>query len=102
MTNITAVRTYNQPRTRATITVSVDGVQVKKLGGNRAARATKIVVAQRLADMPAPNYYAMRADGAAADAEAAKFLRDYSVVYGDRAPMTPWHFSESITITEGN
>lgn len=48
----TAVRTRNPKGTKTTITVTVDGVVVGKVGGNRADRATSVLVHRHFACAP--------------------------------------------------
>jgi len=47
MPEVTAVRTWNKPHTKATVTVTIGDDYVKKVGGERAGRCSYVLVYQR-------------------------------------------------------
>ncbi len=72
--SITAVRTWNKPRTKATVTVTFADGSTDQLGGNRAGRASAVIVVQFSMDSQL-GVLGLRADVHAAETEAARYLR---------------------------
>lgn len=92
-TDFTAVRTWNKPRTKATVTLTLPDGSTEKAGGKRAARAAAVIVVEWGHGYWAgkgPGIYGLRGDLHAAQTEAHKLatattMRHHHVVL-DRTP----------------
>jgi hypothetical protein len=101
---VTAVRTWNGPRTKATVTITADGVVIKSLGGGRAARAQAAVVAcmHREDGRQYRYYFSLRSDPNAAATEAHKLATatESTLRGGYKIPVTPYTWAVAPLITE--
>jgi 3-hydroxyisobutyrate dehydrogenase-like beta-hydroxyacid dehydrogenase len=77
----TAVRTWNRPHTKATVTLYKDGVELEAAGGKRAERANAVIVILQNPQSlnrfvrESDGIYGLRADLHAADVEAARLTK---------------------------
>lgn len=87
----TAVRTWNRPRTKATVTVTLPDGAVKVLGGKRAERAEAAIIMESLDYNGTPlrwKVYGLRADYDKAEVEAEKWRTDRPERYRSRLSGT--------------
>ena len=97
----TAVRTWNGPRTKATITVTLADGRTLTAGGNRAARAAAVILTRWEWTGKPLALYGLRADAHAARVEADRLARQTSMRHhGMRMAVTPAAEAYAIEITE--
>lgn len=103
---ITATRTWNKARTKATITITFEDGRTQNVGGNRAARAACIIVAEHAAG-ESVGFYGARADLHAAEREAenlrtatSRSTRGRYGQPGEAWAVTPWNVAEVVAVTE--
>jgi hypothetical protein len=102
----TAVRTWNKPRTKATVVLFKDGAEINRAGGNRAARAQAVIVIlqneqsfNRLV-RESDGIYGLRADLHTAQVEAERLTKGGPRKYhGTVVEFTPVP-CVAITVTE--
>jgi hypothetical protein len=113
-TTYTAVRTWNRPHTKATVTLFENGVEIDRAGGARAGRAQAVIVTQwrvrrynaeggiELGDLKPAGIYGLRGDAHAAQVEAVRLGEARNVKSGRHGnyTTTPADLAIAVIITE--